>query len=1563
MPKKIEIAIVSAYDAKGSNAAAKALADLMKAGGKGSLPAAAAKDAAALAKIATAAAQAATSNQKLATEVQKTAAASNQAATALQRVSTEAQKTATATNQAATAAQRLATEQNKTAASAANVVAAQARAEQSMLRLSQAQNKAAAGGNYFKQVGDGVTSSIMGVVGPVAAASAAFGAATATVQSFADAFKFKADLDATTLAVNAQLQGMRDSGQVWNEASAFAQKFKLTQQETTQAISASIGVMRSSKAPVEDILGVLARMQVLSPEQSLQEAAIALKALASGDTTSLVTRFEVSRDVANQMKAEIQGGADAVQVMSKFLGDTGIGMDVLAAKTTGAAGALKDLAVAQEQLKLAQAEFAQGPGMVILEGQIRTVTGATRLLSGDFAAMGQSLANATVEFGASSAGAQAYFNALMSGASAAEAQAAANAAATATTQMLTQAHTDGGGGSFEFANATNTLTGAMSAESAAAAQLVAITQAETAVLADAASKSLIDAAAKQEEASKTELLTAQTTAAVSAFMLLHPNIDASGVAALVAAGKINPLLAQLIQATLRAREAAQALAQFNILSGVKAAGGNFGAASVDDANADKRAFRAQQQNERNRVALAQTTAERERTLAIGTTNAKIALYQKDYNAAVKLHGAGSTQAYEAQTKLLQAQTSGGAARAGAAGAAATKLEGIETKTGDKLSQIVQDTQAKLVAIDQKAADERARIAAELNNKLATSAADRRASAEADDLDLIGVTDEKEAAKLNDREKAQASAREREVAAAKEARDAIENGEAESASKVYDIRQKQIGDQQQLDEKYAEKQRELSGNEDALAALKTQYDEGTRANEEAASLRIAIAKAESDQKKAEVQAEKDAVIAAANEQANQVVTAAERSAAGVTKATGAAKAQATSDIRAIGDSVNALPANKVITITVKQDGTVGASSAGGGGSSNKAAGGGNFVTSGPTTLRVGDNPGGRELVTVTPLSGRGQSHASGNLIALAGGGTVDAGGGYTTPIAGGDAPKAGKGGKKSGGPATIDPKKALDEMKNTISLLMDMAKLKEQIAALAGVPAFDIPVVQALIKRAQEFTAAVNAHLVPLTKAEGEGLARYLSAAKDAVSLISDMVDLKKGIAELKDVPAFDQPTVLALIDRAQQFTTAMQSHLIPLTEFERDQFGRYASVVGDTVGILSDMADLKKDLAEPSPPINTDYIWQLVADAAVVTVILRERLLPTTEEQADAMGLYASAVGDTVSILSDVLSLGADLKDAEPVVITDAMITALANQAQRIATLVTTTLIPTSEEQADGMGRYASTVGDTVGIISDVLGLGKDLKDAVASPITDAMIIRLADQAGRVSTLVQARLIPTSEEQAKALSDYSDLVGSSASVLSDVANLSGELFTDYVSPTDAQINLLATDAQRVTAGVMAAAANYSKEGVEAGKAYAESVGATFSAFKDGLLFFDALKSGDYKLDMGSLAKFEESTASTLETARRLGAIASTIPAADMSALQTTTAALSAQAEALIRLAAVPFGDIGGAAANLSRQGGALLGGSGGSTTITNYFNLPQGSTQQTAQEVIRLLNTQMGARR
>lgn len=56
---------------------------------------------------------------------------------------------------------------------------------------------------------------------------------------------------------------------------------------------------------------------------------------------------------------------------------------------------------------------------------------------------------------------------------------------------------------------------------------------------------------------------------------------------------------------------------------------------------------------------------------------------------------------------------------------------------------------------------------------------------------------------------------------------------------------------------------------------------------------------------------------------------------------------------------------------------------------RAAGGGDFLTSGPTMLMVGDNPGGVERVTVEPISGKGQTKINpySGMVQMAGGGSL------------------------------------------------------------------------------------------------------------------------------------------------------------------------------------------------------------------------------------------------------------------------------------------------------------------------------------------------------------------------------------------------------------------------------------------------------------------------------------------------------------------------------------------------------------------------------------------------
>jgi hypothetical protein len=228
-----------------------------------------------------------------------------------------------------------------------------------------------------------IKSGLLGIVGPAALVTAGFAALGTAIDLTEQGFKLKARLDETTQSIRIQLRGVRDSGEIFQQASVFAAQYGLTQEETNAALRSSVSILRQSTSSASDLLGVLTRLQIASPEQGLEGAALAVKELQSGDIQSLVERFEISRSAANKMKEEIKGGADAVTVLSKYLTDSGIGMEALENRTSGAAGKMRLLAQESEKFSLALGGQAGGPGEFILDQRIALLANATRVLSGD----------------------------------------------------------------------------------------------------------------------------------------------------------------------------------------------------------------------------------------------------------------------------------------------------------------------------------------------------------------------------------------------------------------------------------------------------------------------------------------------------------------------------------------------------------------------------------------------------------------------------------------------------------------------------------------------------------------------------------------------------------------------------------------------------------------------------------------------------------------------------------------------------------------------------------------------------------------------------------------------------------------------------------------------------------------------------------------------------------------------------------------------------------------------------------------------------------------------------
>lgn len=551
-------------------------------------------------------------------------------------------------------------------------------------------------------------SGLLGIVGPAAIAGVALGALASAGERVRSAFLFKAQLDATNAAITAQLRPLRDSATVFGEAQQFANRYKLTQSELTDALSTSIGVMRISNAGTQDILTTFGRLQTLAPDKSIGEAARAVRELASGDTTSIKELFNVSARDANRMKQEIQGGADAIKVITAFLDDAQIGMEGLEARASGAAGKIKDLAVQQERFNLALAGQAGGAGEGLLDFRINALKELGALLSGDFR-------DVEARNAGRAAAQVAYNTALAQGKTDAEAYAAAQQANVSAAQEYAAwagaagEATKGAGGAALQSSAGFSLQSQAMIDTANAAQIERDKLAELAAAnADAAQKAVQDTAAKQVLTAQTELLDAKTRAAAEAFLLANPGIDESGIRAAVTAKLIPALTGEIAILTGQVREAK---AELGALSGGRPERGGDALNRFIGGQQKVAAFI-------DRQAAAAEKARQAQILALGTDREKLKVLQNQLAAQQRQFGVGSAEVIQAETALKQEQERQKiAAKRGAGGSASKGLSALD-RDAIKLQD---DLQGQLNEVNRQL--ERGNLTAHQRNQLLIQQAD------------------------------------------------------------------------------------------------------------------------------------------------------------------------------------------------------------------------------------------------------------------------------------------------------------------------------------------------------------------------------------------------------------------------------------------------------------------------------------------------------------------------------------------------------------------------------------------------------------------------------------------------------------------------------------------------------------------------------------------------------------------------------------------------------------------------------------------------------------------------
>lgn len=552
------------------------------------------------------------------------------------------------------------------------------RAETQLVQMQTRLAKETQGSSQFV---DAFKQGLFGLIAPAAAAGTALAVLKGTAQSFVDAFNFKAQLDATTASVKSQLDGFRDADATYAQAIQFGRQFSITQQQTNDILSSSTDILRTSTSSVGQLETALIRLQSRDVSKPISEASRALRELQAGDVTSIKELFNVPAKDALRMRDEIVKGGDAVQVLTAWLDQAKVGMDALAQRTEGAKGKMLELAQANEDLTLAQADFAQGPGLVLLEAKINVIRGTTRLMSGDFQAMGQSLHNALVGSAADAqklneelnkahgidsgsdpvaaaqaaqAAQDAYTRAILEGATQAEAAAARDAALAAALEATGSAAIIATGpmdavASYQLAQAAAAQQAASANQKAADTILVQAAANQT-----NAQASVLAAAQNAAQQAAVQQLTEETNKEVSAFLAMNPLIDAAGIAALVAAGKIPALIGQLAALRIQAystRDAIAALAaQQAINTKVLATPGIAAPGVTSGRNNDINAVLALQKANQEAA-----DARSQQILELGTDQQKVNELERQYGQAVKASGADSAAAINAETKLKKAR--------------------------------------------------------------------------------------------------------------------------------------------------------------------------------------------------------------------------------------------------------------------------------------------------------------------------------------------------------------------------------------------------------------------------------------------------------------------------------------------------------------------------------------------------------------------------------------------------------------------------------------------------------------------------------------------------------------------------------------------------------------------------------------------------------------------------------------------------------------------------------------------------------------------------------------------
>lgn len=518
------------------------------------------------------------------------------------------------------------------------------------------------------------------LISPLALVTAGLAAAVSVAKSFGDALHFAGALQEERTAFGGILGDFSKGNAILDEATRRTRVYGFTTKETTDAFRELAPIIRESTSSTKDQAEALARIAVLKPDDPVKALTSAIEGIKAGRIRELSKELGLSKNEQAALTHSVAEGKDAFVALNEVLDQHGITLKVATERTDGLAGAERRQAQAAEDLQVAQAGFAAGPGLALLNQRIKVTNDATDAFGGSVIGLNNVIRDSVGTFNP-------YLNIISS---------YNNFVLTAGKNGLIWAGVIKETTPVVVDNTSANQTNGAAIDQAAQAALQASTAqrayADALELTGVRARAAALASEQKSSADKVAAVDAQTHGIAEGHLAQQAE-DAAR--ALLVAGPAGARTAALLAGSSGQVDILTA-AYYRLFAAQQST--NKGATQQDAANFRSLELFGKTAGQTTTEIQKQTAADLARSQGIiqnGTALQKVAELQRIYNDAVRQSGANSAQAITANNALVAAQQAAGKTRVSAAQSTALSLQNVEENSGLQLAKTVRENQERL----------------------------------------------------------------------------------------------------------------------------------------------------------------------------------------------------------------------------------------------------------------------------------------------------------------------------------------------------------------------------------------------------------------------------------------------------------------------------------------------------------------------------------------------------------------------------------------------------------------------------------------------------------------------------------------------------------------------------------------------------------------------------------------------------------------------------------------------------------------------------------------------------